>query len=141
MNEVTFALTVIVLFLKGFTLAGIQGINRLKSGVMVRPEDAACFAKQAPAAQELKIVERAQNAIRNDLENVPYFLFLMLAYLVLHGPVLPLQIYAAIFVLSRIGHSYFYIYPRQPHRNRVYLMGMLMSMILSGHLLWLCFLG
>ncbi len=107
---------------------------------MVRPEDAAVFAKKAPAVQELAIVDRAQNALRNDLENIPLFLFLMLAYILLQGPLIPLRIYAVIFVLSRIGHSYFYIWPRQPHRNRVYLIGILMAMILSGHLLWLCYL-
>lgn len=134
-----FALTVVVLFLKMFAVAGVQGVNRLKNRVFVRPDDAAYFGKQVdPAAQELPIVERAQHTLRNDLENIPIFLFLMLAYLQLQGPAAPLAIYATVFVLSRIGHTLFYLKPRQPHRNRMYLLGILVDLTLCGHLLWLC---
>ena len=137
MSEIVFALTVMALFLKMFVIAGVQGINRMQSGVMVRPEDAAYFVKQAPAAAELPIVDRAQSTLRNDLENIPIFLFLMLAYMQLNGPPMPLAIYAAVFVLARCGHSYFYLRPRQPHRNRLYLVGIAVDFVLCGHLFWL----
>ncbi|PKL03128.1 MAG: MAPEG family protein [Spirochaetae bacterium HGW-Spirochaetae-9] len=131
-----YALTTLVLFLKMFAVAGVQGVNRIKNRTFVRPEDAAFFGGAAPAAAELPIVERAQNTLRNDLENIPLFLFLMLGYIQLQGPVLPLMIYATLFVSARIGHTLCYLTPRQPWRNLCYQLGLLMDFMLCGHLLW-----
>lgn len=132
-----YALTTVALFLKMFALAGVQGINRVRHRSFVRPDDAAFFGKNAePLAAELPIVARAQDTLRNDLENIPIFLFLMLGYIQLQGPVVPLAIYASLFVLSRIGHTLCYLTPRQPLRNRMYLLGILMDFCLGGHLLW-----
>jgi len=131
-----YALTVLALFLKMFVVAGVQGVNRLKHRSFTRPDDAEFFGKEAPvAAADLPIVQRAQRVLDNDLENIPIFLFLMLAYIQLQGPVVPLMVYASLFVFSRFGHTWFYLKPRQPHRNRMYLLGILIDLILCGHLL------
>lgn len=134
-----YALTTVVLFLKMFAVAGVQGYYRLKNRSFVRPEDAAFFGQTSPATAELPIVERAQNTLRNDLENIPIFLFLMLGYIQFQEPVTPLAIYASLFVLSRIGHTLCYLNPRQPLRNRLYLLGQLMNFLICGHLLWKVF--
>ncbi|MEZ0369911.1 MAG: MAPEG family protein [Candidatus Sericytochromatia bacterium] len=131
-----YALTTVALFLKMFALAGVQGINRVRHRTFVRPDDAAAFGQTEAVAAELPIVARAQDTLRNDLENIPIFLFLMLGYIQLQGPVLPLAIYAALFVAARIGHTLCYLTPRQPLRNRMYLLGILIDFILCGHVLY-----
>lgn len=131
-----YALTTVALFLKMFAVAGVQGVNRVRHRVFVRPDDAAFFGKTTPQAAELPIVARAQDTLRNDLENIPIFLFLMLGYIQLQGPVVPLAVYAGVFVLSRVGHTLCYLTPRQPLRNRMYILGILMDLALCGHLIW-----
>ncbi len=132
-----FALTTIALFLKMFAVAGVQGFHRVKHRTFVRPDDAAFFGKVAPASAELPIVARAQDTLRNDLENIPIFLFLLLAYIQLGGQVMPMAVYASVFVLARVGHTLCYLKPRQPLRNRMYILGILVDLALCGHMLWM----
>jgi uncharacterized membrane protein YecN with MAPEG domain len=131
-----FGLTAIALFLKMFAVAGVQGIQRMKHRAFARPDDAAFFGKGAtPLAQDLPIVERAQNVLRNDVENIPIFMILMLSYAQLGAWPLGAAIYGALFVCARIVHTLAYITPRQPLRNRAYLLGTLMMFIMSGHII------
>jgi hypothetical protein len=44
------------------------------------------------------------------------------------------HIYLPIFVLARIGHTIAFIRPTQPLRNRLYLVGVLVNLILAGHI-------
>lgn len=126
------ALSAVALFLLQFALAGVQGLGRTRSRVFVRPEDAAWFG--VPAAQaEVPIVDRAQRAIVNNLENVPHFLALGLAYALLGCWPTGAWIYFPLFVLSRIGHNLCQLFPTQPLRNRLYLLGIALLLAISGH--------
>jgi uncharacterized membrane protein YecN with MAPEG domain len=137
-----FGLTAVALFLKMFAVAGVQGVQRMKSRAFTRPDDAAFFGKGAtPAAQEVPIVERAQNTLRNDVENIPIFLFLMLAYAQLGAWPLGAALYGAAFVLARVTHTLAYLQPRQPLRNRAYLVGQLLMFVMSGHIVAAAFGG
>jgi uncharacterized membrane protein YecN with MAPEG domain len=130
-----YALIVVALFLKMFVVAGVQGIQRVKNKSFVRPEDAAFFGGGAtPLSEELPIVQRAQHTLRNDLENIPIFLFLLLSYIQLGCWPLGVFIYGSLFVFSRILHTIAYLRPMQPLRNRAYLLGLLVMFCLCGHL-------
>lgn len=131
-----FGLTAVALFLKMFAVAGVQGVQRMKHKTFARPDDAAFFGKGvATAAQDLPIVERAQNTLRNDVENIPIFLFLMIAYAQLGAWPMGAAIYGALFVAARVVHTVAYINPRQPLRNRAYLVGQLLMFVMSGHII------
>lgn len=131
----SFALTAVALFIKMFAVAGVQGIQRMKHRTFARPDDAAFFGRGvAVAAQDLPVVERAQNTLRNDVENIPIFLFLMIAYAQLGAWPLGAAIYGTLFVLARITHTITYINPRQPLRNRAYILGQLLMFVMSGHI-------
>lgn len=120
-----YALTTSALFMKLFAVAAVQGYYRLSSRTFVNPEDAAFFGKTAPAEQEHPMVMRASNTLRNDLENIPIFLFLLLGAIQLQVAWWPLVGACVLFVISRIGHTLCYLWPRQPLRNRMYLLGQL----------------
>ncbi|MCB9644387.1 MAG: MAPEG family protein [Myxococcales bacterium] len=129
-----FSLFCILLFVKGFIVAGIQGYYRITTKIFVRPDDAAFFGKTEPATQEHPVVDRAQSALRNDLENIPFFLFLLIGYIQQGCWPQGIAIYGGIFVFSRVVHTAAYIRPTQPLRNRAYILGLLMSFLLCIHL-------
>lgn len=129
-----FALTTVALFLKMFATALAQGVARIGSRAFVNPEDAAAFGKTSPAAAEHPIAERGQRALRNDVENIPIFLFLALCYVQMGCWEPGARIYFPVFVLARIGHTATMIRPVQPLRNRLYLLGLLVSLALCAHL-------
>jgi uncharacterized MAPEG superfamily protein len=126
------ALAAVVLFLLQFALAGVQGIGRTRQKTFVRAEDAAWFGVE-PAQAELGIVDRAQRAIHNNHENVPFFLAIGLAYALLECWPSGAWIYFPLFVLSRIGHNLCQLVPRQPLRNRMYVLGLTTLIAMSGH--------
>ena len=67
------ALTTALLFIKVLALAMVQGICRIRHNAFTRPEDAACYGKGTGVLdQELDMVQRAQNALRNDGEKHPH---------------------------------------------------------------------
>lgn len=129
-----FALTVVALFFKMFLVALVQGATRLRTRRFVRPEDAVFFGQAAPSTAEDPLVERAQNTLRNDTENIPIFLALAWAAAEL-APSDRLPWYFGAFVLSRYLHSITYLRPTQPLRNRAYLVGVLVCLALSVELL------
>lgn len=129
-----FACVSAALFLKSFATSGVQGVVRLRHRTFVRPEDAAFFGKgAAPALQEHPLAERAQHVLRNDGENVPIFLALLLAFAHVDGRAVLLLGYGAMFVLARVVHTLAYLRPTQPLRNRAYIVGQLICFILIGH--------
>ena len=99
------SLACVALFLKMFGIAIIQGHQRTKYKVFTKPEDAAFFGKTEAAEQERPVVERGQRALRNDLENIPIFLFLGLAYAHLKCWSTGMLIYTSLFVASRYAHT------------------------------------
>ena len=130
-----FSCVTIALFLKSFATAGVQGVVRVRHRTFVRAEDAAFFGKGAtPAAAEHPLVDRAQQVLRNDGENVPLFLALLLAFAHVDGRAPLVLGYGMTFVLARVVHTLAYLRPTQPLRNRAYLLGQLVSFVLIGYL-------
>ncbi len=130
-----YALCTVALFLKFFAVAAVQGLDRLRHRAFVRPEDAAFFGQGArPAAADGELAALAQNTLRNDLENIPFFLFLGLLYV--HSGAWPTGalVYFPLFLVSRVVHTVAYLKPTQPLRNRAYLVGVAVLLALSGHI-------
>ncbi len=74
-----YSLCVVALFLKMFALSAYQGFYRISRREFVNPEDSAVF-NQPPAKEDLPQVQRATKAWLNDLENIPIFIGLGIAY-------------------------------------------------------------
>ena len=133
----TWAIAAIALFLKTFLTASVQGAVRIKNSAFAKPEDAAFFGRGAPPLEaELPIVARAQNALRNDAENIPIFLALALGYVELGCWGEGTSLYFGAFVFARYLHTLFMIWPAQPWRNWSYLLGVAVLFALSGHIVF-----
>src|SRR5260370_42289177 len=100
-----YALTTVVLFFKMSANSVVQGIGRVNTKTFVTPEDARFFAQSDPAPDEAPIVKRASMAWRNDLENIPIFLFLGLIYVTLGCWPAGAFIYFTIFVVADSAHD------------------------------------
>jgi|GEM_PF-698407 len=131
-----FGATAVLLFLKTLGVVSVQGYIRLTHRHFVIPEDAAFFGKREAQEAEHPIVQRAQRILGNDMENIPNFVALSIAYIALGGWALGGAVYFSIFVVSRIVHTLSYFYAVQPLRNRAYVMGLLVCLCLSGHIAW-----
>lgn len=136
-----YAVTAVLLFFKLLSNAIVQGLVRIKTKTFRHKEDATFFTRSEPANHDDPIVITASNLFRNDLENIPIFLFLLLGYVQLdcweEGTVL----YSVLFVLSRILHAIFYYIPRQPWRNISYDLGIGSMLAISFHILQSVFSG
>lgn len=129
------AIVALVTHVKLFVLAAIQGVTRVSTRRFMKPEDAAYFGRgAAPASEEHPRVVHAQRAIDNEIENLPTFALALVAYAALRGSGVFALTIAAVFLLARIAHSWFYVRPTQPHRNRAYILGQLATFILLGAL-------
>lgn len=126
-----FGLVVVALFFKLFATTAVQGVVRLRHRAFVRPEDAAFFGRGAtPLEREHVLVERAQNVLRNDGENVPIFLALLLAFAHVDGRAMHVLAYGLAFVATRVVHTLAYLRPTQPLRNRAYVAGLVVDLAL-----------
>lgn len=131
-----YALTVVALFLKMIAVAVVQGYYRVSRGVFAKPEDADTWGDGTVADADLPIVDRGQRTLRNDVENIPIFLFLGWVYVALEAWPTGAWIYFGAFVLSRFVHTYAYLRPTQPLRNRAYLLGVLAGLFVAGHVIY-----
>lgn len=130
-----FGLVVVALFLKLFATTAVQGVVRIRHRAFVRPEDAAFFGRGAtPLEREHVLVERAQNVLRNDGENVPLFLALLLAFAHVDGRATHVLTYGLVFVAARVVHTLAYLRPTQPLRNRAYVVGLGVCVVLAAQL-------
>ncbi len=127
------ALAAVLLFAKMFVNSGVQGWTRIRNKAFVHPEDAAFFGGVQPRERELPLVETAADAWRNDLENIPIFLFLSLGAVLLGGTSFWVGGYCAVFVLARALHTAFYFAHRQPHRNLAYQLGLFATIATAIH--------
>lgn len=131
------AAAAVALFLKSIALAILQGYLRTSNNAFAKPEDARAFGKGAETlAEDLPAVQRAQGAIRNDGENIPYFLFIAFAHVHLEcWPVGVPWLFGA-FVIARCAHSLFMVSPRQPHRTASFAVGLLVTLTLAAQVVW-----
>src|SRR5208337_4522829 len=130
-----YALITVILFFKMVSISLVQGVGRTSTKTFVTPEDAEFFAHAPPAQEEAPIVKRAMNAWRNDLENIPIFLFLGLIYVPLGCWPGGAFIYFSIFVVARILHTITFLNGLQPWRTIVFTVGLTICFILSIHIL------
>ena len=130
-----YALITVILFFKMAANATVQALGRLGSRTFPNPEDARFFAQSPPAPDEAPIVTRAAAVWRNDLENIPIFLFLGLIYVTLGCWPGGAFIYFSIFVVARILHTIFYLFGLQPWRTISYGIGLAMCITLSVSIL------
>ncbi|MGM0555547.1 MAG: MAPEG family protein [Myxococcota bacterium] len=130
-----FGLVVVALFFKMMSIALVQGYYRMTRKVYAKPEDAAAYG-DGQVRQELPIVQRGQRALRNDLENIPIFLFVAWSYIELGCWEMGVHIYFPIFVLARFLHTIVYLKPKQPARTIAYATGALVTALMGGHIVW-----
>jgi uncharacterized MAPEG superfamily protein len=130
-----YALTTVILFFKMVSISLVQGIGRASTSTFVTPEDAEFFAHAPPAHEEAPIVKRAVNAWRNDLENIPMFLFLGLIYVTLGLWPGGAFIYFTIFVVARILHTIMFLLGLQPWRTIFFTFGLAVCVILAVNIL------
>lgn len=126
------ALTTVVLFLKMFAIVVVQAYYRVSRDTYAKPEDAKVYGSGEAADAELPIVDRAQRALRNDLENIPMFLFLAWASVQMDIGTTLLASCSIAFVLTRCLHTVTYLIPTQPHRTIVYSLGLVVNFVLAG---------
>src|SRR5277367_6783826 len=119
-----YSLITVILFFKMVANSVVQGRARVGSKAFPNPEDAVFFGAPAPAADELPIVKRAAAVWRNDLENIPIFLFLGLIYVTLGCWSGGAYIYFSIFAGARILHTVAYMQGMQPSRTIFYVIGL-----------------
>ncbi|HEY6394954.1 MAG TPA: MAPEG family protein [Candidatus Binataceae bacterium] len=130
-----YAFITVVLFLKMAANSAVQGRARLNSNTFVIPEDARFFAGTEPAKEEVPLVRRAAAVWRNDLENIPIFLFLALVYVSLGCWATGAFVYFSIFALARIVHTVLYFRALQPWRTISFAIGLAVCFALSVHIL------
>lgn len=124
-----YAITAIVLALKMFSIAVVQGRARMSAGVFVNPEDAKAFHARE-AAEEPPMVQRAARAWRNDLENIPIFLILAWIYVTAGLSTTAFVIYCLVFMAARIAHTICYINAIQPWRTIAFTIGAIATLAL-----------
>jgi uncharacterized MAPEG superfamily protein len=128
-----YAITAIVLALKMSAIAIVQGRARTGAGVFLNPEDAAMFGGKA-VPEEPEMVQRANRAWRNDLENIPIFLILAWIYVAASLSATAFVIYCVAFMAARIAHTICYINSIQPWRTGAFMVGAIAMLALIIHL-------
>lgn|GEM_PF-917721 len=118
-----FALALTALFAKTTLTSVLQVISRLRSGVFPIPEDARLMGRK-PAPAEADFVRRCANVWRNDTENLPLFMGLGLAYVLLGAPSGTAQLLFGAYVALRYAHTAVFLRGLQPWRAVLYLAGL-----------------
>jgi uncharacterized MAPEG superfamily protein len=130
-----YAITTVLLFLKMTANSGIQAYHRIGKKAFAIPEDARFFGGSEPLAQDLPQVQRASAIWRNDLENIPIFLFLALVYVLTDPDPSAAPYYFGTFVVARFAHMFFYANAMQPWRFLAFLVGQLATIGLAVQIL------
>ena len=127
-------ISLVVLFVKMFANSAVQGLTRFRTRSFAWPEDAAMIRGAQVAERDPELVERASRCWRNDLENVPIYLFLGLGYVLAGGTPWWAALYFTTFTVARIAHTVFYLRGMQPYRNIAYQIGVLVCAALAVHI-------
>ncbi|MCH8498801.1 MAG: MAPEG family protein [Marinobacter sp.] len=129
-----YALSAVLLFFKMFALSAYQGFHRISKQTFKTPEDAA-FVGKAAASEELPQVQRAARAWLNDLENIPIFLALGVAYIWVEASLTWGAWLFIVFTAARYLHTLSYLLGIQPWRTVFYAIGIGCLFIMSGQIL------
>jgi glutathione S-transferase len=131
-----FAWALVALFAKTSLTSLLQVASRARAGVFPIPEDARLM-RGRHADGEAPFVRRCANVWRNDTENLPLFLALALAYVLLGAPAAPAQWLFGAYVLIRYVHTTVFLLGLQPWRALVYLSGMAVCWAIAARVLTL----
>ena len=127
-------ISLVVLFLKMFANSAVQGITRFRTKSFAWPEDAAMISGATAVERDPELVERASRCWRNDLENVPIYLFLGLGFVLAGGAPWWAAVWFTTFTVARVLHTVFYLRAMQPWRNIAYQLGLLACFALAIHI-------
>lgn len=127
------ALAVAALFLKHLVTVSVQGRERMRARSFAYPEDAAHWGGTHEPGRESALWDRAARLLRNDGENHPLFFALAAAYVALGCADVLGAVYFAVYAAARWAHGVFLLWPRQPHRNRAYVVSLAVLLALAGH--------
>lgn len=131
-----YAITLVALYFKTFLNSGYQGRHRIGNQAFVYPEDAKLFGKGVePVAEDLPAVQRGSAAWRNDVENIPLFLFLGLVYYLVEASPGAAPAYFYTFLVARIFHTIALIGGLQPWRFIAFVLGQLCMMGMAVQIL------
>lgn len=124
-----YAMAAVLLFFKMLAIAVYQGFYRIGKMTFKNPEDAA-FVGRESAQEELPQVQRAAQAWSNDIENIPIFLALGVAYVwVAAAPGLAAWLFMA-FTAARYIHTVCYLASLQPWRTVAYAIGVVCMLVM-----------
>jgi uncharacterized MAPEG superfamily protein len=126
----TFACAAVALFAKTTLTSVLQVASRARARVFPIPEDARMMRGQT-VDNEAPFVRRCANVWRNDTENLPFFLALALAYVLLGAPAASAQWLFGLYVGMRYLHTLVFLAGLQPWRALVYLAGMVVCWTLA----------
>lgn len=124
-----YAVCTILLVIKMFAVGVYTGMVRSKFKVAVNPEDAKQFGAQLVETDHPEVA-RVLRAHRNDLENIPAFLFLGLIAVLAGAPAVGLSICFIAFTVARFAHSVAYLKGLQPWRSMSFGIGTLSMLVL-----------
>ncbi len=130
-----FSICLVLLFAKGLATSLYQARLRVKTRAFLSPEDARLMRARSINLESPQL-QRAGAVWRNDLENIPYFIFLALAYVLVGCWAAGAAPYFGLFVLFRFGHTAAYLQGLQPLRFICYSGGVAISCILSTHIIY-----
>lgn len=125
-----FVLALGALFLKTTLTSMVQVMSRFRSRAFTVPEDAA-LVRVRTSRQEAAFVQRCGNVWRNDVENLPLFLALALAYVLSGATLSSAQTLFGAYVALRYAHTMVYLLGLQPWRMVMYLLGMVVCWIIA----------
>lgn len=129
-----YAVAAVLLFAKMWAISLYQGYHRISKRTFKNPEDAR-LAGKTPAQEELPQVQKAGKAWSNDLENIPIFLGLGVAYVLVEASSgLAVWLFMT-FTLARYCHTLCYLAGLQPWRTISYGIGLLCMIFMCVQIL------
>jgi prostaglandin-E synthase 1 len=123
----TWALCTAILALKMGLSAFYTSVCRARNKGYVNPEDATTFggAGAIAAEQEHPAVAHALRIQRNDVENIPAFFAVGLAYVLTGASPFGAAVYLWTYTVARVLHTLAYMGRLQPWRALLYIVGVL----------------
>jgi len=130
-----FVCALLALFAKTSATSVLQVVSRLRARTFLLPEDAALLRVQ-PVPEEAAIVRRCAAVWRNDVENLPLFLALALAWMLSGADAPEAWRLCGAYVVLRYLHTGAYLAGLQPWRALLYLGGLGVCWTIAARLAW-----
>jgi uncharacterized MAPEG superfamily protein len=131
--------SLLILFVKMHFNSGMQKRGRLAEGGYPRPEDAEMFGVKMK--EDTGLAWRAGRCWQNDLENIPLYLFVSLAYVLAGGPELWAYVLFGAYTAARVAHTACYLLALQPWRLISYATGHAAQLAIIGFVVFHVFIG